>query len=123
MNSTNISIAHHLPYADFIISLSENGHIVEQGSYDELVAAKGYVSSLASTTSAVNTERPPDAVLDDETLQDLKLPNDDKVDDTSRQAGDWSVYLYYFQNIGWPLLLLFLGCSVLFVSGLIFPRT
>lgn len=71
----------------------------------------------------VNTERPPDAVLDDETLQDLKLPNDDKVDDTSRQVGGWSVYLYYFQNIGWPLLLLFLGCSALFVSGLIFPRT
>ena len=102
--------------------MSENGEIVEQGSYDELVAAKGYVSNLASTPGTANTERPPDVVLDDETLQELKLPDDDKVDDTSRQTGDWSVYLYYFQNIGWPLLFLFLGCSVLFVSGLNFPR-
>lgn len=102
--------------------MGENGKIVEQGSYDELIAAKGYVSNLASASSMANTERPPDVVLDEETLQDLKLLDDDKVDETSRQTGDWSVYMYYFQNIGWPLLLLFLGFSVLFVCGLNLPR-
>ncbi|KAJ5085777.1 P-loop containing nucleoside triphosphate hydrolase protein [Penicillium argentinense] len=113
---------HHLPYSDFIVSLSEDGHIVEQGSYDELVSAKGYVSSLSSTSSTVTTKRAPDVVLDDETLQELKLPDDEKVDDTSRQTGDFSVYLYYFQNIGWPLLLLHVACSVLFLAGLKFPQ-
>lgn len=69
LDLTNIAIAHHLPYAYFIISLSEDGRIVEQGSYDDLAAAKGYVSNLTSTSTTVNTERPPDVVLDDETLQ------------------------------------------------------
>lgn len=87
-----------------------------------MIAAKGYVSNLAANCSTTSTERPPDVVLDDETLQDLKLLDDDKIDDTSRQTGDWSVYVYYFQNIGWPLLLLFLGFSVLFVCGLNLPR-
>lgn len=60
-------------------------------------------------------------VVDDETIQELKL-DDEETDMISRQAGDWSVYLYYFQRIGWPLLILFFTCSVLFIFGLIFPR-
>lgn len=118
----NVSIAHHLPYSNYIVALGQDGSIIEKGSYDELVAAKGYVSSLDSTASRVNTERAPDIVLDDETLQELNLPDDDHADDTSRQTGDWSVYLYYFQHIGWPLLTLFVGLCGFFVLCMIAPR-
>ncbi|KAJ5408595.1 P-loop containing nucleoside triphosphate hydrolase protein [Penicillium cosmopolitanum] len=114
--------AHHLPYSNYIVALGQDGSIIEKGSYDELVAAKGYVSSLDSTASRVNTERAPDIVLDDETLQELNLPDDDHADDTSRQTGDWSVYLYYFQHIGWPLLTLFVGLCGFFVLCMIAPQ-
>jgi hypothetical protein len=118
----NFSIAHHLPYSNYIVALNEDGAIVEKGFYDELVAAKGYISSLNSTASRVNTERAPDVVLDDETLQELNLPEDDNADDTSRQTGDWSVYMYYFQHIGWSLLALFVGLCAFFVLCMIAPR-
>lgn len=98
-----------------------NGQIIEQGSYEDLMASSGYVSTLASTSLKVNTSRAPDVVLDDETLQDLKL-DVEEADTMSRQTGDWSIYLYYFQVIGWPLLFLFFSCAVLFIFGLISPR-
>jgi hypothetical protein len=59
-------------------------------------------------------------VLDDETLQGLNL--DENKEDSSRRTGDLTVYQYYFENIGWPLLSLFLFCCILFVLGLSFPR-
>lgn len=85
------------------------------------MACNGYVSTLTSTSTRASTMRAPDVVFDDETLQGLSL-EDEETDITSRQTGDWSIYLYYFQNIGRPLLSLFFICSVLFTFGLIFPR-
>ncbi|KAJ5139829.1 P-loop containing nucleoside triphosphate hydrolase protein [Penicillium atrosanguineum] len=113
--------AHHLSHADFIVSLDQHGKVIEKGSYEELMASSGYVSTLASTPSKANTSRAPDLLLDDETLQDLNL-EDEETDTTSRQAGDWTIYLYYFQIIGWPLLFLFFSCAVLFIFGLISPQ-
>ncbi|KAJ5678957.1 P-loop containing nucleoside triphosphate hydrolase protein [Penicillium macrosclerotiorum] len=113
--------AHHLPYADFVIALDEGGKIIEQGLYTELVTAQGYVSAIASKSSTAATTRAPELALDDETLKGLNLDNDN-TDNASRRTGDLLVYWYYFQNIGWPLLFLFFGCSVLFVAGMIFPQ-
>ncbi|KAJ5740408.1 P-loop containing nucleoside triphosphate hydrolase protein [Penicillium malachiteum] len=113
--------AHHLPYADHIISINSSGQFAEQGSYEELVVSCGSVSFLPSQTGEEKTVRLPEVVFDEETLQELNLDRDE-VDHTSRQTGDWLVYLYYFQNIGWPLLSLCLACSMLFIAGLIFPQ-
>lgn len=95
--------------------------MVEQGSYDDLVAASGYVSTLASVSHVVNTSRAPNVTLNDDTIQELIL-DDEATDTISRRTGDWSVYKYYFQRIGWPLLLTFFICSALFIFGLIIPR-
>ncbi|KAJ5217855.1 P-loop containing nucleoside triphosphate hydrolase protein [Penicillium citrinum] len=114
--------AHHLPFSDYILALSENGRIVEKGSYTELINSGGYIGSLSSTATNIDTERAPNLVLDEETLQELKLPEDENLDDTSRQTGDWSVYSYYFQHIGWPLLGLFLASCIVFVIGMITPQ-
>jgi hypothetical protein len=119
---SNIIPAHHLPYADFVISLNESGHIIELGTYEALVARDGYVSMLASKASTVVTTRAPDLVLDDETLQGLNLEKDDDIDSTSRSTSDLTVYLYYFQAIGWPLMAVFFACACLFTFGIIFPR-
>lgn len=75
---------------------------------------------LSDGVNQVDTARPPDFVLDDETLRELNL--DDQHTDLSRRTGDWTVYRFYFQNIGWPLLSVFLACCVLFILGLSFPR-
>ncbi|KAJ5364163.1 P-loop containing nucleoside triphosphate hydrolase protein [Penicillium cataractarum] len=114
--------AHHLSYSDFVISLNEDGHLIEQGSYDALLAGQSYVSMLASKASTVVTTRAPDVVLDDETLQGLNLDKEDDIDSTSRRTSDLAVYLYYFRNIGWHLLALFFASACLFVFGLISPQ-
>ncbi|KAJ5183506.1 P-loop containing nucleoside triphosphate hydrolase protein [Penicillium capsulatum] len=113
--------AHHLPYTDFVIALDKTGRIIEQGSYVDLVAAKGYVSTLTSVSHMVNTTRAPNVILDEDTIQELNL-DEEEVDLASRKTGDWSVYVYYFRTIGWPLLFTFFICSALFVFGLIFPQ-
>lgn len=77
---------------------------------------------LPSKVAAVVTTRAPELVLDDETLQGLNLEKEDDIDSTSRRTSDLAVYLYYFKNIGWPLLTLFFACACLFIFGLIFPR-
>ena len=102
--------------------MDEKGNLNEKGSYEALVAGHGYVSILSSKASTVVTIREPNLVLDDETLQGLDLEKDENIDSTSRRTSDLAVYLYYFQNIGWPLLMLFFACACLFIFGLIFPR-
>ncbi|KAJ5748330.1 uncharacterized protein N7511_010026 [Penicillium nucicola] len=113
--------AHHLTYADHIIAIDENGRVLEHGSYSELVSANGYVGTLSEVSQSTSTTRAPDIVLDDETLQGLNL-DDAEEEDSSRRTGDMTVYRYYFENIGWSLLSVFLLTCLLFVLGLSFPQ-
>ncbi|CAI7570859.1 unnamed protein product [Penicillium viridicatum] len=112
--------AHHLLYADNVIALDEHGRIIQHGSYSDLISSSGYIRMLSDGVNQVNTSRSPGFVLNDETLRELNL--DDQHTDLSRRTGDWTVYRFYFQNIGWPLLSLFLACCVLFILGLSFPQ-
>ncbi|KAJ5255483.1 hypothetical protein N7497_007030 [Penicillium chrysogenum] len=112
--------AHHLPYADNVIALDKDGRITQHGSYSDLMGFDGYIRMLSDNIHPVNSVRAPDIVLDDETLRELNL--DDQPTDLSRRTGDWTVYKFYFQNIGWPLLSIFLACCVLFILGLSFPQ-
>jgi ATP-binding cassette subfamily C (CFTR/MRP) protein 1 len=116
-----VSPAHHLAYADNIIALDANGRVIEQGSYQHLMNTNGYVSTISESSQLPNTTRAPDFVLDDETIQGLNI-EEEQTEDMSRRTGDLTVYSFYFQNIGWPLLTLFLICCVLFISSLSFPR-
>ncbi|KAJ5499877.1 ABC transporter integral membrane type 1 [Penicillium expansum] len=118
--ATNSGLSHHLLYADNVIALDEYGRIIQHGSYRDLNSSGGYIRMLSDGVSTVKTSRAPDVVLDDETLRELNL--DDQHTDLSRRTGDWTVYHFYFQNIGWPLLSAFLACCVLFILGLSFPR-
>ncbi|KAJ5185124.1 hypothetical protein N7491_007004 [Penicillium cf. griseofulvum] len=113
--------AHHLIYADNIIALDTNGRLIEQGSYQHLMNTNGYVSTLSRSSKPPTTTRAPDFVLDDETLQGLNIEEEES-EDLSRRTGDLTVYYFYFQNIGWPLLSIFLACCVMFILGLSFPQ-
>ena len=82
---------------------------------------QGYVSTLSGSSKPLTTTRAPDFVLDDETLLGLNM-EEEQTEDLSRRTGDLTVYSFYFQNIGWPLLSIFLACCVVFILGLSFPR-
>ncbi|KAJ5960301.1 uncharacterized protein N7479_007451 [Penicillium vulpinum] len=112
--------AHHLLYADSVIALDEDGRIIQHGSYSDLMSSDGYIKMLSDGVYSANTVQSPDVVLDDETLRELNL--DDQNTDLSGRTGDWTVYRFYFQNIGWPLLSVFFACCVLFILGLSFPQ-
>ena len=111
----------HLPSADHIISLAPNGSIVEQGTFQELMANKSYVYSLGVKESAVpqtNEEiEHTDTVL---IPQSQSLPAPSAPSRTSsnakpeqrRMLGELGVYRHYFSRIGGITIILFL------ISGL-----
>lgn len=72
---------------------------------------------LTHCAHLADINRDPQLVLDDETLQDLNL-HDKAVEDSTRQIGDWTVYRFYFENIGWPLLSIFFACCALVIISL-----
>lgn len=97
------------------------GYISEQGSYPELSASGGHISSL--NLSAPDWKYDPDEILPvigepGESIEIEKYePTDDVAnveeapkEDPSRRMGDTSVYLYYIQAVGWlPTLLFVIG--------------
>ncbi|CAG7924068.1 unnamed protein product [Penicillium olsonii] len=113
--------AHHLLYADNIIALDASGRVIEQGRYQDLMNDGGYVSTILGSSKAPSTTRAPDMTIDQETLQGLNM-EEGQEGDSGRRTGDLTVYTFYFQNIGWPLLLTFIACCVLFILGLSFPQ-
>lgn len=101
----------YLPFADHIISLSEEGEILEQGTFQELVATEGYVASLKVEDRA-DKEHPEDAHRlltlgpknDKETLRTIRrttpgATDKSKEDELSRMFGDIQVYRHYFSRI------------------------
>lgn len=109
----------HLPAADFIIAL-EDGTIVEQGSFNELVLRQGYVQRLGLkefSESDASSERADLERNVQELKQQLLCPATANTvcstpnPDVSRQAGDKTVYKHYARSVGWliAILSLFFG--------------
>lgn len=108
----------YLPFADHIIALDENGTISEQGTFQELIAKRGYVYGL-------NVENRTDQHFDDrhslptvaKNAENISKDTTDKApsgtkrpekDDHSRMFGDVQVYKHYFARIGVSSQLAFL---------------
>ncbi|RDW87858.1 hypothetical protein BP5796_03552 [Coleophoma crateriformis] len=113
--TTVILITHatqHLPLADQILVLADK-KIVEKGTWDDLRSSTGYVSKLqvkdSDSLSAQNAanEKP-------STVPGTIPPSKNDILDLSRRNGDLSVYLYYFNCVGLPLLALFLFCNIMY---------
>jgi hypothetical protein len=91
--------AHRLSFADYIIALSPQGTIIEQGNFGQLKKNEGYVAGF---TTRHTTEKH----LPEEKAALAKEPDVADVDrqnaaaDLSRQVGNWSVYSYYIKSIG-----------------------
>ncbi|KFX95375.1 hypothetical protein O988_05811 [Pseudogymnoascus sp. VKM F-3808] len=107
----------HLPAADHIIALGD-GTIVEQGSFDTLMARPGYVHGLglknSSDSDASSEDSGPKKVVP-ETKQQLlhTTTNTSSIGpdtDGSRQYGDKTVYKHYYKSMG----LFVASCSFFF---------
>ncbi|KAG9247609.1 putative multidrug resistance protein [Calycina marina] len=109
--TTVILITHatqHLPLADLIVVLADS-KIEEQGTWADLQTSTGHISKLqvkvADQQSARNTGNENPSTMPGTSSP----PITDKLD-LSRQTGDLSVYSYYFNTIGAPLMIIFLFC-------------
>ncbi|KAI8624704.1 putative ABC multidrug transporter [Xylariaceae sp. FL1651] len=99
----------HLPVADYIIALGD-GSIIEQGTYDELMASDGYIRRLGlqggSARDTPSEEVPPlkkdDAKIEAE--ESRCIPTDTTLEEEDegklRQVGDTTVYKHYFKSMG-----------------------
>jgi hypothetical protein len=113
---------HRLSYSDHVIAMSGNGRIMEQGSFEQLRNAGGYVQSLAakikSEDTATSTEKTPDIRAQPAPFQP---DNEEEIEELNRQTGDFAVYKYYFASIGWFPTAVFFAFVVLY--GVAFKMT
>jgi len=113
--------AKRVPYADHIITLSADGKISEQGSFKDLAADGGYVSSFNLPPPEWNYD-PKDTTS---TLRGkefvLTQPTQSTEDDASRRTGDVAIYLYYIRAVGWIPSVIFVIAISAFVFCLSFP--
>ncbi|KAI5197133.1 putative multidrug resistance protein [Aureobasidium subglaciale] len=119
-NHTTVILAthavHHLHAADHIIALGEGGAVVEQGSFNHLLANQGYIKKLAieareqsSLQDPIERTQESDRIVAETVLSDEIAPTD-------RRLGDFSVYKYYGKRVGLVLFTSFLACEFIKVS-------
>jgi ATP-binding cassette subfamily C (CFTR/MRP) protein 1 len=90
----------HLPAADHIIVLKDDGTKLEQGSFPELRANSEYVKNLDIKVNV--------AEVQGGQVEAMKISNGDSsgsassnhiLDESSRAHGDWTVYKHWFANV------------------------
>ena len=105
---------HRLPYADHIVALDSGGTVAEQGTYEELRAAGGYVQGLTARFRATKESIEQPQMNDDEPKIIRTIETEATATQTSRQMGDWKMYKYYFSACGWLSTCLALVETLLF---------
>ncbi|KAI9928790.1 hypothetical protein MW887_002008 [Aspergillus wentii] len=113
-----------LPYSDQVIVLSQDGHVLEQGSFKALNATGGYVSSFALGPAEWNYDyKAAIAASSDAFRAPISSPH--KAEDIGAEehgnGGDLSIYLYYIRSIGWLPSIFFTVMIAAFVFCLSFP--
>jgi ATP-binding cassette subfamily C (CFTR/MRP) protein 1 len=93
----------HLPEADNIVVLGEDGSIIEQGNFEHLNTEQGYVQSLIVEDQA---EKSYSNTVSDTVTKSKKEAAEKAVEDTSasdllRKTGDLTLYKYYLKSVGW----------------------
>ena len=127
------SSSKRLPFADHIVVLDKDGTIAEQGSYKELIASGGYVSSL-DLAPAEWTSLPKESNLDLLMSNTSKLDHsdllpkesmqtkDDPDFEANKRTGDLSIYAYYIRSVGWFAVVTFIVAISAYVFSISFPQ-
>jgi ATP-binding cassette subfamily C (CFTR/MRP) protein 1 len=107
-----------LSIADQILVLGKDGIVTEAGSFTDLLGRGGYVSSISKTEKREVEDHPEEVVK--EAAEPRLSPRLEKSTPTDkrRQAGDRTVYRYYFSSmgIGFTAILLFSQASSAFLQ-------
>jgi ABC-type multidrug transport system fused ATPase/permease subunit len=136
-NATAVLCTHsvrHLPSADHIIALSQDGRVAEQGTFDDLVSLGGYVHSLGIQA----IEKPSDTLTTDSShIIPVTGEDEDSIaptartpqpamwsatDERSRQIRDWSVYKHYAASMKLTTLVSFLLIGIALGFFFNFPQ-
>ena len=121
------SSSKRLPFADHIVVLDRQGKISEQGTFKELTASGGYVSSLdlpSAEWRGQNQEAVLDHLISPANRQTYKPrtgaePEESDELESNKRTGDLSIYAYYARSVGWVAVLTF----VVAISGYVFCFT
>ncbi|KAI1326562.1 putative ABC multidrug transporter [Xylariaceae sp. FL0255] len=103
----------HLPNADQVVALGQDGEVVEQGTFTDLMALRSYVASLGIKSAAARET----STVKEVPENGIPSVPEEKVS-RARQTGDVTVYKTYFKSMGLFLtgLLFFLGLAFGFFS-------
>ena len=120
-NTKLIIPVHRLSYSDHIVAIN-HGSIVEQGSFESLRMAGGYVQALATNPKEVKEKRESSIPEKRKARTKAKNPKRDAVlDEMARRTGDWSVYKYYARSGGYGAAVSFVVLCFLYGIGLKAP--
>ncbi|KAE8374500.1 P-loop containing nucleoside triphosphate hydrolase protein [Aspergillus bertholletiae] len=110
------------PFADHIVVLGNEGHIIEQGSFKALDLAGGYISSFAlGLPEQKNASEKPDNSKKSESQVSAIEQDESSEAESPGSGGDISIYLYYIKSIGWFPTLVFIIAITGFVFCISFP--
>lgn len=126
---TDCFLARLLPYADLIVSLTEDGHVAQQGTFAELSMQDGYVRSmLGETLSTENAQEDdePKGVTQEETMSRHDRPNPDRLNHLqetidSPKVATLQLYRYYVQALGWKASTVFALIAIAYTTLVRFP--
>lgn len=114
----------NLSHAENIIILDATGHLIQQGTYEDLKTRSDLVSGIDHAQSpARNSSEVAVPIVKKKPLpKGLSGPSANDIEDLTRRTGDVSVYKYYFSSIGWKISVgLFLTVALNTLSSS-FPR-
>jgi ATP-binding cassette, subfamily C (CFTR/MRP), member 1 len=121
-------VVQHLPLADNIIVLDNNGKTSEQGTFDQLRASDGFVAKLVLHPEILDSD--PRSIPTEDTISGYESatiikafqgPSANDMADLARQTGDISVYKYYLKSIGWKIAMVNAMGSTVYILGKTFP--
>ncbi|KAJ5198318.1 Cyclic peptide transporter [Penicillium cinerascens] len=111
-----------LQHADSVIVLGPQGQLVAQGTYSSIsadgldVQSTNQFASLQEHDALVGEEEEPEPFPLDHTIEleriALQRPRN----------RDRAVYLFYFRNVGWLLVILYFAFAIAFMVALNFPQ-
>ena len=119
-----------LPFADHIIILNDKGQVAEQGSFKDLNASGGFVSSLDLPPAVWNID-PKETTLDRlvpgpvkaavGTLSRNPTPQAEEFE-ANKRTGDLSIYAYYAGSVGWVAVVVFVVSICSYAFCISFPQ-
>ena len=110
----------HFALANHIMVLSTDGHVDQQGSYEELRAQSGFISS--AVREATREDHQTTSLSNSKVIKELKESHEEETLDLARKTGDLSVYKYYLQSIPLVWAPLFFGSCAGFAFCFNFPQ-